>query len=160
MYCTLYFRSTTLAPRVCDWKAKEQIISLTNNISILVTGNKTTLGQENWACIFVEVNAQRISKLYAYCFILMVSFLGNIFFIIIFYKRRDQRKAMNYFIVNMGVSDIVSPTSTRWLRAVLTAIIVRFDCSNDSNSSRSDQRMALNVRTWICLQVALRCLTV
>ena len=159
MYCTLYFRSTTLAPRVCDWKAKGKAISLTNNISILVTGNKTTLGQENWTCISVEVNAQRISNLCAYCFILMVSFLGNIFLIIIFYKRRDQRKAMNYFIVNMGVSDIVSPTSTRWLRAVST-IIVRFYCSYDSNSSRSDQRMALNVRTWICLQVALRCLTV
>ena len=159
MYCTLYFRSTTLAPRVCDWKAKGKAISLTNNISILVTGNKTTLGQEIWTCISVEVNAQRISKLYAYCFILMVSFLGNIFFIIIFYKRRDQRKAMNYFIVNMDVSDIVSPTSTRWLRAVST-IIVRFYCSYDSNSSRSDQRMALNVRTWICLQVALRCLIV
>ena len=37
----------------------------------------------------------------------MSSFFGNIFVIIIVYKRRDLRKTINYFIVNMAVSDLL-----------------------------------------------------
>ena len=44
-----------------------------------------------------------------YCLILFGSFFGNIFIIIIVYKRRDLRKTMNYFIVNMAVSDLIFP---------------------------------------------------
>jgi len=39
----------------------------------------------------------------------MGSFFGNIFIIIIVYKHRDLRKTMNYFIVNMAVSDLLFP---------------------------------------------------
>ena len=64
----------------------------------------------NWRCIFLDSNdsnAERISKLYAYCLILLGSFFGNILIIIIVYTRRELRKTMNYFIVNMAVSDLL-----------------------------------------------------
>ena len=80
---------------------------LTNDTTLPVPGNGTTLRQQNWNCIFINSNAERISKLCAYCFILMSSFFGNIFVIIIVYKRRDLRKTINYFIVNMAVSDLL-----------------------------------------------------
>ena len=44
-----------------------------------------------------------------YCFILMGSLFGNIFIIIIVYEHRDLHKAINYFIVNMAVSDLLFP---------------------------------------------------
>ena len=74
-----------------------------------VTDNETTLGHQNWTCIFVDSNAARISQLSAYCLILLGSFFGNIFIIIIVYKRRDLRRTVNYFIVNMAVSDLLFP---------------------------------------------------
>ena len=39
----------------------------------------------------------------------MGSFFGNMFIIIIVYKHRDLRKTINYFIVNMAVSDLLFP---------------------------------------------------
>ena len=80
---------------------------LTSNSTISVFRNQTALPQQNSTCAFVDSTAERISKLCAYCFILLGSLVGNIFIIIIVYKRRDLRKTMNYFIVNMAVSDLL-----------------------------------------------------
>ena len=86
-------------------------MSLRNNTTILtVTESETIPGQHNWGCIFLgsyNSNAERISKLCAYCLILLGSFFGNIFIIIIVCRRRGLRKTMNYFIVNMAVSDLL-----------------------------------------------------
>ena len=82
-------------------------MSLKNTTTIPFNGNETALGQQNWTCIFTESTAERISKLCAYCFILLASLFGNIFIIIIVYKHRDLRKTINYFIVNMAVSDLL-----------------------------------------------------
>lgn len=41
--------------------------------------------------------------------ILLISFVGNILIIITVYKREELRKTINYFIVNMAVSDFVYP---------------------------------------------------
>ena len=78
-----------------------------DNTTILVYRSETIL--EKWTCIFADSNAESISKLCAYCLILLGSFFGNILIIIIVYKRRDLRKTMNYFIVNMAVSDLLYP---------------------------------------------------
>ena len=53
--------------------------------------------------------AEVISFISMYCFILMGSLFGNIFIIIIVYEHRDLHKAINYFIVNMAVSDLLFP---------------------------------------------------
>ena len=80
---------------------------LTSNSTISVFRNQTAFSQQNSTCVFVDSTAERISKLCAYCFILLGSLFGNIFIIIIVYKRPDLRKTMNYFIVNMAVSDLL-----------------------------------------------------
>ena len=82
-------------------------MSSTNSTTLTATGNGATLWEQNWKCIFINSTAERISKLCAYCFILLSSFFGNIFIIIIVYRRRDLRKTINYFIVNMAVSDLL-----------------------------------------------------
>ena len=84
-------------------------MSLRNNTTITFIGNETALGQQNSTCVFVDSNSERISKLCACCFILLGSFFGNIFIIIIVYKHQDLRKTINYFIVNMAVSDLLFP---------------------------------------------------
>ena len=82
---------------------------LTSNSSISVVGDESALGQQNSTCIFVDSSAERISKLFVFCFILLGSFFGNVFIIIIVYRHRDLRKTINYFIVNMAQSDLVFP---------------------------------------------------
>ncbi|XP_078384387.1 G-protein coupled receptor 83-like [Oculina patagonica] len=82
---------------------------LTSNTTILNSPNETALGTQNSSCIFVDSTAARISKVCAYCFILLGSFFGNVFIIIIVYKHRELRKTINYFIVNMAVSDLLFP---------------------------------------------------
>ena len=57
----------------------------------------------------LNTTAERISFIFIYCFILLGSFFGNIFIVIIVYKHRDLRKTINYFIVNMAVSDLLFP---------------------------------------------------
>ena len=79
----------------------------TTNLTISVIPNQTVLSQQNSTCIFVDSTAERISKLCAYFFILLGSIFGNILIIIIVYKKRDLRKTINYFIVNMAVSDLL-----------------------------------------------------
>jgi hypothetical protein len=85
-------------------------MSLTNNTTIPVIANETAVGQQNSPCHDVlHSTAERISFILLYCIILMGSFFGNIFIIIIVYKHRDLRKTINYFIVNMAVSDLLFP---------------------------------------------------
>ena len=70
---------------------------------------ENTLGKQNSSCSSVDSTAEKITKVCACCFILLGSFFGNIFIIIIVYKHRESRKTINYFIVNMAVSDLVFP---------------------------------------------------
>ena len=53
--------------------------------------------------------AARIGRTFAYCGIFAVSLLGNSFMAIIVYKTQSLRKPINFFIVNMALSDLLSP---------------------------------------------------
>ena len=86
-------------------------MALRNNTAIPLVTNETALGQSNLPC-GLQVShstAERISFIFLYCVNLMGSFFGNIFIVIIVYKHRDLRKTINYFIVNMAVSDLIFP---------------------------------------------------
>ena len=82
-----------------------------SNSTITFSRNETSLDQNNCSYLFAHSTAERISKLFAYCFILLGSFIGNISIIIIVYRHRYLRKTVNYFIVNMAVSDLLFPLS-------------------------------------------------
>ena len=82
---------------------------LTSNTTVNRISKEIGLRQQNSACIFVDSTAEKMSKIWAYCVVLLRSFLGNIFIITIVYKQRELHKTVNYFIVNMAVSDLVFP---------------------------------------------------
>ena len=86
-------------------------MSSSNDTTSPLTANRTTMGQPNLPCgLHVpHSTAERISFISLYCVNLLGSFLGNIFILIIVYKHRDLRKTINYFIVNMAVSDLLFP---------------------------------------------------
>ena len=88
---------------------RHYIMSLWNNTTELdpLISNKSAQDQVDSSCFFVDSSAERFFKLCAFCFILLGSLFGNIFIIIIVCKNRDLRKTMNYFIVNMALSDLV-----------------------------------------------------
>ena len=86
-------------------------MELKNNNTVPVTGNGTALEQPNLPCgLHVPPSTvERFSFIFLYCVNLMGSFFGNIFIVLIVYKHRDLRKTVNYFIVNMAVSDLIFP---------------------------------------------------
>ena len=63
---------------------------------------------ENWTVIF----AVKISQMVVLSVIFFFSLVGNTLLIITVYKRPELKKTVNYFIVNMAVSDIVFPLTT------------------------------------------------
>ena len=76
----------------------------------LLTSNTTNLtaqAQQNPICFTVDSPTEKFFKVCAYCLILLLSFFGNVFIIIIVLKHRDLRNTANYFIVNMAVSDLI-----------------------------------------------------
>ena len=83
------------------------IMSLWNKTTDQLTPSKSAQDQVNSTCSFVDSSAERFSKLFAFCFTLLGSLFGNILIIIIVNKNRDLRKTINYFIVNMALSDLV-----------------------------------------------------
>ena len=53
--------------------------------------------------------AEKIWKTFAFCLIFVVSLVGNSFIALIVYKTPSMRKPINYFIVNMAMSDMLFP---------------------------------------------------
>ena len=63
---------------------------------------------ENLRCDFPASSiAVHVSKILAYAIILIFGLLGNAFIIVIVNKRQELRNTINYFIVNMALSDFV-----------------------------------------------------
>ena len=73
--------------------------------------NTTTPTVNAWNCpiLLNPSAAEIIGKTCAYCLILVVSLVGNLFIPIIVYKTQTLRKPINFFIVNMAVSDLLFP---------------------------------------------------
>ena len=53
--------------------------------------------------------AEKIGVTFAYCLMFIVSLTGNIVIGIIVYKTKTMRKPINFFIVNMAMSDLLYP---------------------------------------------------
>jgi len=62
--------------------------------------------------------AAKIGKTSAYCLIFVVSLVGNSFIGIVVYKTQTLRKPINYFIINMVMSDLIYPIS--WIQREIT----------------------------------------
>ena len=57
----------------------------------------------------INPTAEIIGKTIAYCLILVVSLVENFFIALIVYKTQGMRKPINFFIVNMAMSDFLFP---------------------------------------------------
>ncbi|KAL9964592.1 hypothetical protein ACROYT_G028249 [Oculina patagonica] len=57
----------------------------------------------------INPTAEKIGKTFAYCVVFVVSLVGNTFIGIIVYKTKTMRKPINFFIVNMAMSDLLFP---------------------------------------------------
>ena len=70
--------------------------------------NTTTNGTEQGNCPS-NPSAAKIGKTFAYCLIFLVSLSGNTVIGIIVYKMKTMRKPINFFILNMALSDLLFP---------------------------------------------------
>ena len=70
--------------------------------------NTTVNGSLTCSSLF-NPTAAKIGKTFAYCLIFVASLIGNSFIAIIVYKTKTLRKPINFFIVNMAMSDLLYP---------------------------------------------------
>ena len=57
----------------------------------------------------INPTAERIGKTFVYCLLFVFSLIGNTFIGIIVYKTKTMRKPINFFMVNMAMSDLLYP---------------------------------------------------
>ncbi|XP_078375907.1 QRFP-like peptide receptor [Oculina patagonica] len=69
--------------------------------------NTTTNGTQLSSCF--NPTALKLGETFAYCLIFVVSLAGNIFIAVIVYTTKTMRKPINFFIVNMAMSDLLYP---------------------------------------------------
>ena len=69
--------------------------------------NTTMNGTQPLSCF--NPTAERIANTIAYCLLFVVSLTGNILIGLIVYKTKTMRKPINFFIVNMAMSDLLYP---------------------------------------------------
>ena len=68
----------------------------------------TTMNETQPSNCFIPT-AEKIGMTFAYCLIFIVSLAGNIVIGIIVYKTKTMRNSINFFIVNMAMSDLLVP---------------------------------------------------
>ena len=69
---------------------------------------KTTMnGTQPTSCSSRNPTAEKIGMTFAYCLIFIFSLTGNTLIGIIVYKTKTMRKLVNFFIVNMAMSDLL-----------------------------------------------------
>ena len=68
----------------------------------------TTMNETQPSNCFIPT-AEKIGMTFAYCLVFIVSLAGNIVIGIIVYKTKTMRNSINFFIVNMAMSDLLVP---------------------------------------------------
>ena len=71
----------------------------------------TTMNETQPSSCF-NPTAEKIGKTFAFCLFFLVSLTGNTVIGIIVYKTKTMRKPINFFIVNMAMSDLLYPIIT------------------------------------------------
>ena len=84
-----------------EFERSNRTIRESANMNTTVNGS-SCLGPFN-------LTTAKIGQTFAYCLIFVVSLLGNSFIAIIVYKTQSLRKPINFFIVNMAMSDLLFP---------------------------------------------------
>ena len=83
------------------------------------TTNHTVSSNSDQACEITADSAVEVTaKALAFIFIFLVSFIGNIFILVVIYKNKQLRRSINYFVFNMAVSDLGIPLTRITVRIV------------------------------------------
>lgn len=91
-------------------KEKKEAGSMNSFNKLNFSNNSSSSHHNEVSCdIFDNSLHVKTGKVLALSIVLLSSFVGNILLIITVYKREELQKTINYFIVNMAVSDIIYP---------------------------------------------------
>ena len=71
--------------------------------------NATMNGSIEKCSSLINPTARKIGETVAYCLIFVVALIGNSVIALIVYKTQSMRKPINFFIVNMAMSDLLFP---------------------------------------------------
>ena len=83
------------------------------------TTNHTVSSNSDQACEITADSAVEVTaKALAFIFIFLVSFIGNIFILVVIYKNKQLRRSINYFVFNMAVSDLFNPLTIMTVKIV------------------------------------------
>ena len=84
-----------------------------NSSSTLPFNNSsTTSGAPNStdeSCIFADSKTETVLMVLGYFTILLVSLVGNALVVFVICKNKQLRRSMNYYVLNMAVSDLFTP---------------------------------------------------
>lgn len=69
-------------------------------------------------CLGRDSSVEVLFKSMAYIFILLVSLIGNLLVLMVIYTNRQLRTSLNYFVLNMAVSDLFTPLTIMPIRIV------------------------------------------
>ena len=83
-----------------------KMIPFINNSS--VRGNASTFASESALCLENSLPV-KIVEIFVLSVILLSSLVGNVLVVTVVYKREELRETINFFIVNMAISDFVFP---------------------------------------------------
>ena len=91
--------------------------SLGNQTNSSLTANEP-LNINHKDCHAVDSTAAVVLKSLAYFVILLVSLVGNVLITLVVWKNKKLHKSINYFVVNMAVSDLFTPLTIMPIKIV------------------------------------------
>nr|UQI50260.1 neuropeptide Y receptor type 6 [Haliclona caerulea] len=91
------------------------------NVSFINTTRREGLQGTDSCDLFTPSSALVRSKIFAYSILIPVALLGNILTIIVVYTNKNMRNTLDYFIINMAVSNLLIPLVTLPYQIVKTA---------------------------------------
>ena len=103
--CVLFKSGVQAASKAGELLAVEEtdlsVPRMTANVTAIMNGTQPP------SCF--KPTAKRIGETFVYCLLFVVSLTGNTIIGIIVYKTKNMRKPINFFIVNMAMSDLLFP---------------------------------------------------
>ena len=66
-------------------------------------------GTSHQNCVLTDSTATKTYKIMGLSIVLLTGLVGNVLIIIVVYKNKELRRSINYFIVNMAISDLMLP---------------------------------------------------
>ncbi|XP_029208668.2 prolactin-releasing peptide receptor-like [Acropora millepora] len=80
-----------------------------NSTATSFTSNSSNEPSAGCATVTAMSKEEKAILMPFYCISLLVALIGNVLIIVVFYKYKPIRKSINYFVLNMAISDLFTP---------------------------------------------------